>query len=301
MRKVTFYIHYNTQWGEELHLALNNDRSSAVKMTFTPGCVWMTTLQFESGTRQLHYRYLVKCGGRIVREELCAGHVLSLDDGIAHCHVEDCWDDNCANTVGVILCADDDCRVALQPGQIVMEVLAPLRDHHHRLALVGAAEALGGWNVKRAIALQPVGEGLWRASISMPACDVPTPFKFILTSTARRSDVVWEQGDNRWLRHVPHADEVTVLAGLRFRNQQLAWKRVATLVSLAMLRSERDMGCGDLGDLRKLLQWAHAAGQDAIMLTGLGDQLGVVQGWMPEHLRQLVTKMPLMLPICDCQ
>jgi len=293
--KVTFYIEYFTRWGEELYLMLNDDKHSALKMSYTPGGVWTVTMPLSDDTRQLCYRYMVKCGGEVVREEQCRCHTLHLAPGVQAFQVQDSWDDTAsiAGTDGLMgrLVQERDSRISLDaitPGSLVIQAVAPMRDRTMRLAVAGASPALGEWDVKRAVPMQPCGNAQWRAIIQLPHHEAPTQFKLIMVPLrGRAGEVRWEQGDNRWLRHAPHPDEVSIIGGLHFNGDGLAWKQVGTLVQLKTLKGDHDAGVGDMGDLKKVVQWAHASRQDAVACVSLGDE-SIVAGWMPDDLRQLV-------------
>ncbi len=289
---ITFSIEYETRWGEELYLMLGNDRYSAVKMNYNAGGIWTVSYNVSESTRQLRYRYLVKEGGEVTRMERCECHILNLQDGVSRYLVDDYWDDE----NGALLASDFIARLtsarerttmaaSVKPGHVIIEAEFPVARDGHKPALVGEAAVLGAWNVRRAVPMQPCGESVWRAELVVPTADFPCQFKLI--TTGRRGAVEWESGDNRWMRQPPHDDEVLLLNGLKFRRNEAVRPRVATVIEVAALRSDRDMGCGDLGDLKKVIQWAATTGQDAVSLNSLADG-SVVDGWMPVDTRKRV-------------
>jgi len=292
--KATFYIHYNTRWGEDLYIMFNNDRHSAVAMAYTPGAVWTATIQVGDNTRELRYRYIVKVGSQVVREEQCPHHAVQLTNDINHYRIQDCWDDNTSDTATgndliseLLTSGDSKQSPTLQPGTVVITTHAPLRNRRMRLAVVGEAPAMGQWQPQHAIAMQRVSATSHRAVFQLPPQQAPTQFKLIMVAASNSAIMQWEQGENRWLHHAPHPDEVTLVNGLRFNAPQLAWNMVGTRVRLTDLASDHDMGMGDLGDLKKLIQWTHATGQDALAITTLADDTTVL-GWMPQHVQQAV-------------
>ena len=289
--KITFSIQYHTHWGEELFLMLGNDRYSALKMYYKPGDVWTVTLDVSNETRQLRYRYMVKEGGEVTRVEQCPCHMLSLDRSIAHYIVEDCWDDNAGTPAAddfiTRLMGVDEvvAPVHYKTGTVIVEAIVSTHHPSMKPAIVGEAPVMGAWNVRKAIAMQPCEESLWKASLSVPADQIPTQYKLIIAG--KRGDVQWETGENRWLKQTPHHDEVMLLRGLRFRHDGNLRPQVVAFVELATLRSERDMGIGDLGDLKKVLQWVSATGQNAVLINSIADRT-VVEGWMPVDMRKRV-------------
>ena len=289
--KITFSIEYHTHWGEELFLMLGNDRYSALKMYYTPGDIWTVTLDVSDETSQLRYRYMVKEGGEVTRVEQCSCHTLFLDAGIAHYRVEDCWDDigdwDASDDFIARLMGESDGTetVHYQPASIVVEAMMPLHLQAMKPAIAGEATALGAWNVRRSVAMQSCGDSLWRIDLNIPADQLPTQFKLI--AVGKKDDVLWESGDNRWLRQSPHSNEVAMVRGLCFRYDGELKPMVATFVELETLRSDRDMGIGDLGDLKKVIQWVAATGQNAVVVNSITDT-AVVDGWMPVEVRKRV-------------
>lgn len=288
---ISFSIEYKTRWGEELYLMLGNDRYSAVKMNYNSGGIWTVSYNVSDTTRQLRYRYIVKEGGEVTRVERCECHILNLQDGMSRYLVDDYWNDEVSaltanDFVARLMQANE--RVPLisqvKPGHVVIETEY---SSHNGLkpAIVGEASELGAWNVRQAMPMKPCGDSLWRVEFMMPAKHIPSQFK--LVAIGKRGVVEWESGDNRWLRQPPHDDEVLMLNGLKIRKSGSIRSQVATVIDVAALRSERDMGCGDLGDLKKMIQWAAVTDQDAVSLNSLADG-SVVDGWMPVDVRKRV-------------
>ena len=270
---------------------LGDDRYSALKMFYSPGDVWTVTLDVSDDTRQLRYRYLVKENGEVTRVEQCACHMLSLSKGIAHYRVDDGWDDSEDGMVTddfikrLTGAMEESCHLQPQPGTVVIEALMPSHDPRMKPAVVGEAPSLGSWNVRHAVDMKPCGESMWRAELKMLADELPAQFKLILMG--KRGEVKWESGGNRWLRQSPASKEVTLVRGLRFRHDGAVKPAVATWVELPTLRSDRGMGVGDLADLKKVIQWVSATGQNAVVVNSIAD-LTVVEDWMPVNVRKMI-------------
>ena len=289
---ITFSIEYKTRWGEELYLMLGNDRYSAVKMNYTSGSIWTVSYSVSDTTRQLRYRYLVKEGGEITRIERCECHILNLHDGVSRYLVDDYWNDESGvlqgnDFIARLMSANERTTVtsSVKPGHVVIEAEFHVSHDGLKPAVVGEPSELGAWNVRKAVPMQPGGDSIWRVELKMPAEQFPSQFKLI--AIGKRGLVEWESGDNRWLRQPPRDNEVLLLNGLKFRRSGSAPSMVATVVEVAALRSDRDMGCGDLGDLKKVIQWVAVTGQNAVSLYSLADA-SVVDNWMPVDARKRV-------------
>ena len=274
---------------------LANDRYSAMKMYYSPGGLWTVSLTVGETTRQLRYRYMVKTGDKITRMEKCECHTLVLRSTLDNCVVDDQWDDEGTGLVnndlvarllnaGASLCPAQ----RVEPGSVSIQAQVKAGRHMAsgmKPAIVGEAAVLGSWNVRQAIPMQPCGDSMWTATVKIPSSQLPSPYKIILVG--KRGEVEWESGENRRLRQPLQEDQAQLVQGLRFRKVLDAKSAVATLVEVAALRSDRDMGAGDLGDLKKIIQWAAATGQEAVVLGSLADR-SVVEGWMPDDLLRQV-------------
>lgn len=292
--RITFRIHYITRWGEQIHIMLGNEPKASLPMTYSEGCWWNISLDMSDDTRQLRYRYLVKTEEGITRIERCNGHTLSLPDDVKHAYVLDHWDDTeeIDNDFIDRLVNNENKKTSISQsinGKVAIEAIMPNLGTKNNLAVVGNSTQLGEWNVHQALQMSPCGNSKWRAVIDVSQDQMPIEYKLIIVASGRRREVVWECGDNRRLEWSPRQDEALMIPGLRFRHHGSAMSIVATWINVADLRSERDVGAGDLGDIKKLLQWASATGQQAVVLDSLTDHR-VVDGWMPARLREIVTE-----------
>ena len=297
---ITFCIEYKTQWGEELYLMLNNAPTGALVMRYNPGALWTVSLHVSDDTRQLRYRYMVKCGGQITRVEQCPCHMLAIPEGVKSLTVSDFWDDEDATATDDFIASLVELErtkhhLAAAPGQIVIEASVPERTARWTAAVVGQAPALGAWNIRSAIPMKPCGNGMWRAVLDIPAEQLPTPYKLILKN--KHHGVEWEEGENRCLPLAPAAGDMLLVPNLRFRTSNMD-NKMGTIVDLTALRSDRDMGCGDLGDLKKLIRWTASTGQDVLSLNAIADN-SVVEGWLPEDVRQRVVTRAIDMACID--
>lgn len=127
------------------------------------------------------------------------------------------------------------------------------------VAVCGSAPELGSWQPSKALRMNRVGIPLWSVGVSrsLPA---DTEFKFIIVGTGDDS-VIWEEGANRTLGQP---------GPLEFRGGA-RWRAAGTAVPVFSLRSEADFGCGDFEDLRLLVDWAAATGQQVIQILPVND------------------------------
>lgn len=140
-----------------------------------------------------------------------------------------------------------------------------------RLYLAGDAAVLGSWDPQRALPMQQRVPGRWSVTF-----DVDTIisggiyYKFIAVSD--EGTVRWEPGENRHIL-LPNFDSATnyfyQLDELNFPSPKL---RIAgTVIPLFSLRSSHGWGIGDFGDIRLMVDWLGATGQNILQLLPVND------------------------------
>lgn len=139
----------------------------------------------------------------------------------------------------------------------LFKVITPRLSADQTVAVCGSVPELGSWNPMAAPAMSRAGIPMWsfRSMTTLPA---EVEFKFIIR---RGDEVIWEEGENRTLDSPGELD----FRGLRH------WRAAGVAVPVFSLRSDDDFGCGDFADLRLLVDWAAATGQQVIQILPIND------------------------------
>lgn len=140
---------------------------------------------------------------------------------------------------------------------ILFKVITPRLSADQIIVVCGSAPELGSWNPMAAPAMSRAGIPMWtfRPSTSLSA---ETEFKFVIR---RGDEVIWEEGENRSVKSPGELD----FRGMRH------WRAAGVAVPVFSLRSDDDFGCGDFADLRLLVDWAAATGQQIIQILPIND------------------------------
>ena len=158
---------------------------------------------------------------------------------------------------------------SLAPGTLTLSVEAPTIQPQEVLAVV---DSLSGWDPSRARRLDDAGFPVWTLSQPLDRWPLHTEYKFVVL---RRSDgglVEWEEGSNRRVGDLPSAgDTAVVVRGLRLRRALSGWKGAGVALPVFSLRTESSFGIGDFVDLRRLVDWAAAAGLRLIQILPVND------------------------------
>ena len=291
--KLKFTIPYNTRWGESLHVALSylsldgTRRQQNLPMLTDDGQLW-TVETAAVASRQhpvtaISYYYQVEDGdGRVVRTEWHQVARTYWFDASRSYVFNDQWRDLplCAhlysNAYLTTQHADHDeraeaRRLPLYRRTVIFRCSAPQLAKGQALAIIGSHPMMGGWNVARYLKMEYIGEHDWILSVNMDAVQLPIEYKYVVIDSQSHELTAWEEGDNRTVAADIAEGEVRVLYGGLLRLKEKLWRAAGVVVPVFSLRSDHSYGCGDFGDLRRLVDWAVTTGMKVIQLLPVND------------------------------
>ncbi len=269
--RVIFHIEYHTS---DASLRILFDDGVSVDMQCSGG-MWCGMRELDG--QAVHYRYCVCSEERQLRMEPDGGvHTLRLPQDAVRLDVYDRWYERPADaafmsslfTGAVFRRGRHGAVPEAAAGCILVEVEAPTLRGGETLAVTGAAEALGGWDVSRAVEMSDAGAPVWR--VLLPCGTAGSEYKFIVRDRAAGVLACWEEGGNRRLPAVD-GDGAVVVTGLRLCDGRPRWHGAGIAVPLFSLRSVRDWGVGEFRDIAQLAEWAAAAGMSVIQLLPVND------------------------------
>ena len=144
-------------------------------------------------------------------------------------------------------------------------VNAPIQRPTQRLYIVGSVEALGCWDVEKALPLTIESYPYWTIALDMKALGDEFEYKFIVKENG---NVWWEEGYNR--RYFLCGEQGSEHIDAHFRGQ-FGWKGAGVAIPVFSLRSNQSQGIGDFVDLKKMGDWAVATGQKIIQILPIND------------------------------
>lgn len=269
MMEAVFELEYRTVWGERLVWCAGGRR---VPMEYGAGGRWRCRAALPTG--HIEYAYEVERGGRKVRCEWRPHRLEIADGGDGQLTVRDHWSDIPADApfyasafTETIFARRGAKRPGAAAGRLVLTVEAPTVGPGEVLALAGSAPELGGWN--RFHVLDDGDFPQWRIALD---CGAPFEYKFLRLDRRTRRPVAWEPGENRRCEGVQEGCRV-IEAGLRLRGAEFSWRGAGTAVPLFSLRTSSDFGVGEFPDLKLLVDWAVATGQQALQLLPVNDTM----------------------------
>lgn len=289
--KIRFNIDYKTVFGEELLLNFfvkghdGKIKTAQYRMSTLEGMSWWYDLNVTDMDRNsvIDYFYSVDCDGMEKRHEwLTEMHRLETNTikGTQY-DVFDHWTDipedsylyssaftDCVNTRKHAV-------INLSPyGKTVrLIVRAPQLRCGERLALVGKPDAIGGWNVAKALSMYEHNYNEWMIDLNADSFgDKTMEFKFVAFTDKNETDFLWETGLNREVEFPDMKEGDVAVYNLEQSFFEIADRKLAgTLVPVFSLRSKTSFGVGDFGDLKKMIDWISATNQRVLQVLPIND------------------------------
>ena len=299
--KLTITLHYNTQWGESLHLAFttvaNVHNTPTLPMQTDGEGRWFVTVEGDYKP-SAPYTFVVMESGNIKRTEW--RHHTLPDTLHGHVHISDRWVDRSelapfysSAFTRAIFAHDTHSTTPHGASGICICCEAPTIRKDQVLAVCGDAKALGAWDTSRARIMEPHGTELqlWLDKGELgESCE----FKFIvLEKTAEDCNdneklhpeanncqlsivncqlIAWEPGENRTL-HIDLYSDVTlrVLRTYTLRDPQEHWRGAGVAIPVFSLRSKKSFGIGEFSDIPLMVDWAAKTGQCFLQLLPVND------------------------------
>lgn len=140
------------------------------------------------------------------------------------------------------------------------------------ICITGACDALGWWDVNRAIPLNLDEGGFW--NISLEGADMPQwlEYKYVVKDLNDAQFLHWEEGPNRIFRKTRTEEVLSTYVNdgiLIYGECQM--RAAGVNIPVFSLRSERSFGVGDFTDLKLMADWAALVGIRLIQILPVND------------------------------
>ena len=282
--KIQFNVEYHTSFGEYLVLnilpAEQDGKVVKHKMTTLDDNHWFVEINkvFKPGTYIDYYYSMMHCDEEARHEWLVEPHRLEFAAQKGSCyHIYDHWID-IPEDAYMYSSALTDCIMANQrelsttteyERTVRLKVRAPQIRIGEQLAIVGAGEVLGDWDVNKAIPMYEHEYHEWVVSLDADKLPQTFEFKFVMLGI---DQPVWEQGGNRSISLTQiSANEVVVYELSQVFLPVYPWKGAGTVIPIFSLRSEGSFGVGDFGDLKKMVDWVDKTNQRILQVLPIND------------------------------
>ena len=282
--KIIFNVEYQTSFGENLVLNIlpvdENGKVTKHKMTTLDGCHWFVEIgKTPKPNTYIDYYYSLMHGDEETRHEwLVEPHRLEFAaQKASHYTIYDHWidipEDAYLYSSALTDCIMVNQREMSMPTEfnrtVRLKVRAPQIRIGEQLAIVGAGEQLGNWDVYKAVPMYEHEYHEWVVSLDADKLDQCFEFKFVMLGI---DQPLWEQGGNRSIALTDIGNnEVVVYELSQVFLPVYPWKGAGTVIPIFSLRSEGSFGVGDFGDLKKMIDWVDKTNQRILQVLPIND------------------------------
>ena len=279
---LTITLHYDTCWGENIHLAfcdINSVEHASLHAMQTDGQGrWFITLDGEYKTSS-PYTFVVTEDGAVKRTEW--RHHLLPKTLHGHVHISDRWIDRSTLApfyssafTKAIFAHNAHSHTPHGAAGICICCEAPTLRKGQALAVCGNIDSLGAWDTNRARLMEP-HDTEWQLWLNKEEMSEHCEFKFIIleeNSDSTYQLLSWEPGENRQL-HIDLYSDVTlrILRTYALRDPQEHWRGAGVAIPVFSLRSQKSFGIGEFSDIPLMVDWAAQTGQCFLQLLPVND------------------------------
>ncbi len=287
--KFQFSLEYQTQWGEELRLHIENKE---YPMETNDGHSWTCTLHlYPSKKDRLDYYYLVYHDGSLLwREWETFPHTVYIKKHVNSSKpsftervfvIEDYWrpiPDNLplfTSAFTEILGkheSKDLGDLEQYPSTLQLRIIEPRLRKHQRLGIIGNTNQLGNWDKPVPLTLTGIQE--WCINIDFNSIFHPIEYKYVILDSDGEIEA-WEEGSNRYIGSslIGGNDQTWIKTDSSARFSLPNWKCAGVVVPVFSLRSEKSFGVGDFGDLKNMISWASEVGMHMVQILPINDTM----------------------------
>ena len=292
--KLTFQIEYRTAWGESIGVMFEGKENNPIMLATANGIVWEGNAEMEDAPAgiPITYRYGVYQDGQCIRRESGTMAHIFCPGKKRNCHyiLNDAWKDlpSSSHLYSAAFSGNYTPKnpKSTLPGDssVVFRALCPCLHHRKQiLGICGKGEALGNWDVNRAIAMEEIQANEWTVTLDSMKLEFPIEYKFVAVDPATGKAQEWENGNNRSLYIGDlRKGEVYLTQEMEVNFASMAHKVAGTAIPVFSLRSEGSFGVGDFGDLKKLIDWAEHTHQQAVQILPINDTT-ITNTWMDSY------------------
>ena len=262
-----FLLNYNTAWGESLVLRTAKKQHA---MEHIGDGLWQVRLKGTQISAGDCYTYILMRGGKPVRYEWRT-HRLEVPEKAASVTLRDRWMDRPADSAfwsaafKDIIFRRNPAKAPKAKGLLVLKTAAADIRPGHRLAITGSCKEMGNW--ERAVPMDESDFPWWKTAINAEGA---FEYKYVLTDAKSGEIVLWETGPNRRAA-TPLGKEALVREDARPQFATAPYRGAGTAIPVFSIRTEESFGVGEFHDIKKMVDWAVATGQNFIQLLPVND------------------------------
>ena len=263
-------IDYVTRWGEKLVLRIGDK-------AFDMRCIykgeWQVEIEDVKMPSDRKYSYEVWKDGEVLRKEW-RSHVLpsNLQDNVI---IRDRWIDHPSNSPFYSSLFTDVVfrrhrtkvsTSSAKDGNVTFLFDSAEIRPDQAVAITGSGKLFGDW--KKMVVLSDENFPCWSVTLKAKA---PFEYKFVVVDRKSLEPILWEQGGNHFFAEVVPEGTSLVVSDVVPVFATLPWRGAGTAIPVFSLRTADSFGVGEFHDLKKMVDWAVATGQNVLQLLPIND------------------------------
>ncbi len=312
--EVIFQIEYHTYWGQEPIVAgtcssLGNGLwANAPRMEHKGNGLWNLHIQMPSGEKEFRYKYGIRNAQGEVDEEVGTWRnvtlnnfpykTLLLSDAWRAPHSEDALLSTPYTSVFYPHNFSANSAKAQEGYSHLLCVRAACVPQDHLLCVTGSDEALGAWNERLPLLMQPNEDGLWQTGFVPRHAQHSIYYRYGLYNIEQKKIVQSEQRPDRLLESIAKNSAVwRTDEGLAI--QKVKPRGAGVAIPIFSLRSKNSGGVGEFLDIKPMADWAKNAGLSMIQVLPVNDtsSSGTWQDSYPYSAISVFALHPLYLSV----
>lgn len=291
---ITFQIHYQTIWGQQIAVVGNQPELGSGDMTKAPALkylgagYWRLVAPFKKNPTLLEYQYVLRDEntGTALAEWGPYRQVRLPRQGADELFIKDSWrsaahPDNFFFTQAfaeIVFKPAKNWKATPAPvdqatGQkVTFQLRLAQAPPDFQLALLGNTPELGNWDPHQPLLLDNSQYPLWRVSTVLRNPNL-VEYKYGWYDPLRKQVVQLEAGPNRRLdspNFLGQPPQIWVQDEY-FQHPNGPWRGAGVAVPVFSLRSDNGLGVGEFSDLKALADWAKLAGLQLIQVLPVND------------------------------
>ncbi len=289
--KVSFFINYHTQWGQQIAITGPGETfgewnmQDALIMNHLGNGWWNIELELEDQSIEYKYTLITNSeenafneGGHNRRVDLSSaqGRICIIDSWRIPNAVENAFFTSAFN--GLIFQPDNysgpDCvNWDVEKGNVVrFQLDCPQVKKGQRICLLGGIAELGNWDLDDAI-LMYKNEGSTQWYFDLPIEELTRfEYKYGLFDEETETLIGLETGSNRSLNPEQFGEgDFFIKNDEYFRHPNGLWKGSGMAIPVFSIRTEDSLGVGEFLDIKKLVDWSSKVGMQMVQILPVND------------------------------
>ena len=262
--RIKITLNYKAQWGQQMVLSIGGKEH---KMEGHDGGQWSIVLE-DMPTKGEYGFKLCDDEGKQLRYEAEA-HAYNAPKGIKELIIKDKWNDVSPDApfktafFKDVIFKREDCEERPGSGNLTLRVCAPTLRPGERLAISGD---FCNWGSP--ILMDASEYPIWKYTIKAEAY---FEYKYLIISDDPYVPMQWENGTNRIFEADVDAKAHVIVNDPEPVFKRAGWRGAGVAVPVFSLRSKDGFGVGEFNDLKLMVDWAAATGQNVIQLLPIND------------------------------